>query len=195
MRFMLFLKLFFATAVPFGLLMSMLFAGLGALMGVVPNMPFSVAQGIVGGVAIGGVAGLLFGITVAAVGGALHFSQTTDPRVCHRRMLVLDASRETAKNMCLAAIKPIANASVQEESPTQLRVTAKTGITWRSWGDLITCRIETTAPNRQTVAVESRPWLRTTLVDYGSNLRNVDTIASFLLAQGARMETDASGTA
>lgn len=191
MRAMLFLKLFVATAIPFGLVVGLLCAGLGALIGALPGAPISLAHGAAGGFALGVAAGVPFGIAVAIILGLLHFSQTTDPRVRHRRRLVLETSQAEASDMCIEAIHSIPNALVDEESSGKSNITAKKGFTWRSWGDSIRCDIEPTAPNQQTIVIESRPQLRMTIVDYGSNLDNVETVVSHLMRRGASLVRDA----
>src|SRR5689334_10034491 len=107
------LKVFFATAVPFGLVVGLVLGGLVALIGTSPDAPLSVAQGAVAGLALGAAAGLLFGVAMTTVLGILHFSQTSDPRVHHRRTVVLNGSSLHARSMCVAAISGIANTRVE----------------------------------------------------------------------------------
>lgn len=180
---LLLLKLFLFAAAPFGLLVGVGCCGVLAMVGALPDMPFSSAQGALAGLAIGGLAGLLFGISMTTILGVLHFSQTADPRVHHRRRVVVHGSSEKATSMCMAAIASIPNVNIEKDS-SEFRVVAKKGMTWRSWGDLITCDIRSAGPNEQTIEIASRPLLRTTLVDYGSNLENVNAIVSSLVANG-----------
>jgi hypothetical protein len=175
MRTRLLLKMFLVFAVP----AAFVSGPAGALIGRIYTGHVSSANAFYGFAL--GVAGAIFlGAVMALVLGLVHFSQTNDPRVRHRRTLVVNMSHEEARALCIEAVLSIPNCSVDEGSSNRSRVTLKKGFTWRSWGDIITCDIESTRPNQQTVVIESRPRLRTTMVDYGSNLINVETIVSHL---------------
>ena len=53
----------------------------------------------------------------------------------------------------------------------------KTGMTWRSWGEVIKITINPTSyKNGSEYTIQSSPKLKTTLIDYGKNLHNVNRI-------------------
>jgi hypothetical protein len=58
----------------------------------------------------------------------------------------------------------------------------RTGLSWSSWGEVISLRLEPIDETSTLVHLHSRPWLPTTLIDYGKNQQN--------LAQLQRMLTD-----
>ena len=190
-RVRLFLKLFLMIGLPLGLVASPLLAVNGALLSIVPDLGIQPAQGLIGGGAIGLFLGALVGAAVAAIHVTLHFMMTDDPNVHHRRTLVTNASQGEAKRMCIEAIGSIPRAWVVDDTSAGSPITAKTGPNWRGWGDSITCAIRSSGPSEQTIVVESRPRLRVTVVDFGTNLDNVERIQSHLLRIGASPARDA----
>jgi len=52
----------------------------------------------------------------------------------------------------------------------------KTGTTWRSWGEIISIR----GGHENEYVVSSNSKVKTTLIDYGKNLNNVNSIASII---------------
>ena len=187
----LFLKMFFAVGIPSGVVLCTMFGITGAVLGTVSGSGIQPAHGAIGGVAVGLLAAVLVGAAMAAVAVPLHFSMTDDPNVRHQRRLVINASQAEARRMCIGAIRSVPNACVPHDMSEESRIAAKTGTTWRSWGDSITCDISANKTHEQTVVVRSRPRLRTTVVDYGSNLDNVERVVSYLRGLGAILAEDA----
>ena len=54
------------------------------------------------------------------------------------------------------------------------------GFTWKSWGEIVEVRINELSQNEYIYKIASRPKLKTTLVDYGKNLENIQTIQKIL---------------
>ena len=53
-------------------------------------------------------------------------------------------------------------------------------MSWKTWGYIISFEVRKIDNDRTQIKVSSRPAVSTTLVDYGSNLENVEKIISFL---------------
>lgn len=70
-------------------------------------------------------------------------------------------------------------------SETSTRLTARTGVSWRSFGEVISCDIESHGSSLQSITVASRPWFPMTLADYGANLSNVRAVVVFFVQRGA----------
>jgi hypothetical protein len=185
----LFVKIFVTSAIPFGVGMGLLLGALGALVGI--GTPLTWLQGATVGFLLGLLSAAPFGAAMALILGFLHFSYTSDPQVRHTRNLVVDTSPQAARDLCFEAIRAVPKVSVDTKLSNDSQVVAKKGLTMRSWGDLISCRIDPLGPDQQLVTVTSRPRLRTTIVDYGSNLGNVEAVVSYLLHRGARLGVDA----
>ena len=186
MRLKLYSKIFFATGVPFGVFFGLVCSVAGALIGSSPDVPFSTAQGAFFGFLFGSAgSGIPFGASMALILGTLHLANSDSPHVRHQRAILLDVDRDEAMRLCQEAIRKLKDVNPRATSPR--RIEAKTGITWRTFGDLITCDIEPAETDTQKVVVQSRPRVRTTVVDYGSNLENVEAIVSYLVQSGGRL--------
>ena len=56
----------------------------------------------------------------------------------------------------------------------------KTGMTWKSWGEKIKIILQTKQGSNFDYQISSSPKLKTTLVDYGKNLENVNRIKNVI---------------
>jgi len=57
---------------------------------------------------------------------------------------------------------------------------AKTGMTWRGFGEVLTVRVLATGRSLSRVTIRSEPKLKTTTVDYGKAVENVETFLAHL---------------
>jgi hypothetical protein len=71
------------------------------------------------------------------------------------------------------------NAEIRESDAAAGRYTARTRLSWRSFGENVTVELngDATAP---VAHISSRPVIRTTLIDYGKGRRNVQQVAAAL---------------
>ncbi len=76
----------------------------------------------------------------------------------------------------------IKKCKIQKEDRYQGKIVARAGMTWRTWADVISFEVRKIGSDGIQVEVSSRPAVRTTLVDYGKNLENVEKIAGLLKA-------------
>jgi hypothetical protein len=83
-------------------------------------------------------------------------------------------------DLCVASLSLFRRCIIQEENRSLGRIVARTGINWKTWGDVITISFKRTGSNCTYIQISSRPNARTTIVDYGKNLENVERIVSFL---------------
>ena len=60
------------------------------------------------------------------------------------------------------------------------RINAKAGMSWKTWGEIITFSVNKKDENVMQIEISSRPSVRTTLVDYGKNIANVNSIVNYL---------------
>ncbi|MBK9980886.1 MAG: hypothetical protein IPP15_00435 [Saprospiraceae bacterium] len=59
-------------------------------------------------------------------------------------------------------------------------VTLKSGLNWFSWGERILINVKAAHNSLTTYEISSEPVLKTTLVDYGKNLENINRIEKIL---------------
>jgi uncharacterized protein (DUF1499 family) len=63
-------------------------------------------------------------------------------------------------------------------------VIARTKISFKSWGEDIRVEVRSEVPQSATVVISSRSVLKTTLIDWGVNRRNVEQLHSELIRRG-----------
>jgi hypothetical protein len=168
------LKIFLISAIPFAF-----------FMGIYYTFRYDVRTGIMAGLT-GGVA---VGLILAIIVGVLHrrcvqkiSGQYPDEKmdVNTIRDIKLKMPIDLAFDLCIESLIRINRCIVKEEDLSLGRITAKTGINWKTWGDTISFRLSRLNDDTTLVEVSSRPTARTTLVDFGKNLENVQSIISFL---------------
>lgn len=102
-----------------------------------------------------------------------------DPSPKQSARLELPAPVDTVRPHALAALQALPAKRIDAD-----RLTARTKITWWSWGEVVS--VQLTAAGEHTVAtVSSRPRIRTTLVDYGRGRDAVERTVRFLSQPGA----------
>ncbi len=171
------LKIFLGGGVPFG-----------TLMGAFYSLRYGFSAGLLGGL----FAGLIFGTLMFIIFGFLHsrsvkkiISGKSEKAmgVHHVRNIEAQLPYDKLFDLCVISLGLVKKCRIREENRSQGRIVAKAGINWKTWGDTISFDINRMNDGYTDVKVSSRPTARTTLVDYGKNLENVETIVSFLKKQ------------
>jgi hypothetical protein len=172
-----YLKLFLAAGIPFGI-----------FMGIFYSLQYGFPSGLVAGLFVG----ILFGVFMSLILGFLHsWSVKRMPSgkseeamgVHHVRNVELRLPYDKVFNLCVESLRLITKCKIQKEDHSQGKIVAKAGMTWKTWGDIISFEVRKIDNDRTQVMVSSRPAVRTTLVDYGKNLENVERISAFLKEQ------------
>ena len=170
----LYLKLFFGTGILFGLLMGIL---------------LSFLHGILGGLVSGLFSGVIFGLFISLSLGTIHkifFKriQTKDTNasegVHQMRSIKMNLSFDAAFDACIKSISRIKKCNILKEDRINGEIDAKAGMTWKTFGDKINFTITKMDKDNTKIEISSKPAIFTTLVDYGKNLENVQTIEAFL---------------
>ena len=100
--------------------------------------------------------------------------------VYHFRNIELKLPYDKVFNLCIESLKMFKRYKIKKEDYSYGKIIAITGITWKSWGEVISFAIHKIDNNKIQVIISSKPILCTTLVDYGKNLENVEKIVAFL---------------
>ncbi len=180
--------IFVATALPFAVLSALSLAIIvsGVAKPVVPFdtsrlLQLAAAAGLVVGLFMsifGGIGQLLTTRRLKAGPGSLPVSQTEE--------VLLDGPVDQAIATCAEALRAMPRTKVNDVNPEAHWIRAKRGLSWRSWGDQIRIDVQGNENRTSLIRISSRPCLRTTFVDWGSNLRNVTAIREYLMRKGAR---------
>lgn len=169
-------KLFLRTAIPFGASMA-LFALCGGL-GLIPCL------------LIGAGAGFAFGLsmTMALSLGHLRAVRRLSfptiekwPEVNQAREITMDLPYEQSFDACLASFAKLPHGRILSQDRKAGKIVARKRFQ-KTWGDTITITLQPAPDNHVVVHIDSRPALRTIVVDYGSNLENVEIVLQALAA-------------
>jgi hypothetical protein len=113
------------------------------------------------------------------VKGKVQNKSEQDFAVNQQRSLTLRLPYDRAFNVCKESLEAV-NGRVKKANPSDGKIEAVTGWTLKTFGCAISYIIKPIGEQLTEVQVSSRPCVRTTLVDYGENLDNVERICVFL---------------
>ncbi|TXC90451.1 hypothetical protein FS935_10960 [Metabacillus litoralis] len=85
-----------------------------------------------------------------------------------------------AFKVCKKVGSVLNGARISYENQQKGLLIIKTGISWKTWGDIIEVVVEEVGANSTRVSIQSRPLVPTTLVDYGKNSENIQRIIRYL---------------
>lgn len=181
-------RVFWATSIPYGLWMGL---SMGAMALLTSHFPIRTAAFTA---ALCLVSGVFFGTFMALSLGELHrrglrqrgFTPTAQNlAVVHRRAISLRLPYSQAFDRCREALSRLPRTAIQQEDRSIGILVARCGTTWASWGERIVLYLQPEADGTTRVAFNSRPILRSTIIDYGKNLENVERIWSCLVSHEA----------
>ncbi|MDO9379429.1 MAG: hypothetical protein Q7T56_11320 [Nocardioidaceae bacterium] len=169
------LKVFALMGLPFGVFMG-LYLAIST-----DGRDSALTAGVVGGLASGLFFGLFMAVFVTVV-DQMRRTRTGAPlaggtRPSHRMRVAIPVHDVVlqARNV----LWHLAGSHAQED-PAAGTLTVTTRPSWWSWGDVVTVTLQAEGQGSTLVQVASRPRLRTTLVDYGSNAGHVRTVVEGL---------------
>ena len=168
------IKIFLASGIPFSIF-------IGILNSYIYGIPAGVISGLIAGAVFGFlmffILGFLHGRAVKKIGDGKFGDETG---VDHTRSIELNLPYDCVFDLCIRSLGLITNCKVLEEDRANGIIIAKAGINWKTWSDKVSFYINGIGNNRTNVNVSSRPTARTTIVDFGKNLDNVESIVSFI---------------
>lgn len=165
----LYIKLFLAFGVPFGLLMGLFY----------PYPALVLLVGILYGAVMSGVFGTLQHRSVKGK------KQTHTDGVKQAREFEIDLPYQQAFSACLDAVNEIQRAKIQMANSHTGVIRARTGINLMTYGEIITFHLQPLDADTTLIRIDSRPRLKTTLIDYGRNLEHVNRLSLYLRQRSA----------
>lgn len=166
-----FIKIFIFTSIPFGFLMyiqALIFSN---------NAP-SITLHI--------IMGLMFGLLMSLILTILDFQSNKSigegksSGVHKKGAIEVGLPSQEVFKICRNAGLVLNGAKISYESQQKGMLIIKTGISWKTWGDIIEIVIEEIAANHTRVSIQSRPLVPTTLIDYGKNAENINRIVGYI---------------
>ena len=163
-----YIKLFLAAMIPYTIVFGL----------VLQNPLLALAMGITLGAIIAGVFGTLH---VRSMDGKKRAYESY--AVQQTRDIEIDLPFDEALILARAALQSIEGAAIVKETSSETGTTAisaRTGLNWETYGEKINLRLERIDAETTLLHIDSRPRLRTTLIDYGRNLHNVNVISLYV---------------
>jgi len=136
------------------------------------SLRVGLGQGVIHGVIAGGILVLIVAIMqrfAPPSSQGIHQTQTID----------LPLAYDRAFDSCLAAASAL-NARIRAQDRAAGLIEARTGLTWKSYGEDILITIREMDENHTQIRVASRSSLLITWADYGKNAANVEKFIMFL---------------
>ena len=170
----LYLKLFVGMGIPFGIWIGIIDSTHGGIRS-------GLITGLIQGLLFGGIMSLILGVKHSrAVKRISSGNPKNDMGVHHIRNIELQIPYDEAFDLCIESLAEIKKSKVKAQDSPGGSINAKAGMNWKTWGDVITFEINKKDENVIQIKISSRPSVRTTLVDYGKNLENVNKIIDYL---------------
>jgi len=164
------LYLFLSMSIPFGLIMGLILHN--------DKLPFLNAALL---------SGLSFGLPMTIILSLvqvyyLNKTGNTGAKVTlvNEREVELDGSKREVMDICRHALDVIESCSLLERNEGEGLLRAKAGRSLYSWGENIVIHVQEVQDHRHKVTITSAPAVKTTVIDYGKNLDNVNRIVQFL---------------
>lgn len=130
-------------------------------------------QGVIHGVIVGGILALI-------IGTLQRFAPRSSQGIHQTRTIDVALVYDHAFDSCLAAIGTALNGKISSQDRASGLIEARTGLTWKSYGEDILMTIREVDENHTQIRVASRPTLFITWVDYGKNSENIEKIIAYL---------------
>lgn len=171
----LYLKLFIISGFPFA---------------IIAGMILTHKDGILNKVIFGSISGLLFGLAASSILMFLHISLSRkavpekkyyDLAVHQKDHVKVPLPYNETFSICLESLHTINKCEIEAQILFQGKITARAGLNWKTWGDIISLKLRKLDNDNTYVYISSRPYARTTLLDFGKNLQNVRKIKEYLL--------------
>lgn len=141
----------------------------------------SIEKGLIAGISDG----LLYGIGMALCIGLLHQISTERLKADYSenllgvhqvRVITLQQSFEDAFDTCGFALEELKKCRITQQDNKLGVLRARTGMTWKSFGEKIMLTVSPAGKNLCKVTASSEPVIWTTIVDYGKNIENIRSI-------------------
>ncbi len=170
-----YVKLLLSTGIPFGVFMAIVQTAIQGL-----GLQHGALLGLASGAVFGGIMALVLGSHHRK---SVHKAAPEDDEGKYddrqSKTVTLSVPYEDAFALCLKSLETVHAPVITHKDYQQGLVTAKSGMTWNSWGNTISYRITAVDENTSSVEVTSRP-PKFQIADYGENLRQIQRIVSVL---------------
>ncbi len=145
----------------------------------------SIRTTIIHGLKIGIVFGILLGFSTVFVFLILDLiARKTIPHsadICQSRLIISQGQCNDVIEKCFAALKNIGFVKKLQYNEAQKQIVATTKMSWASFGEEMTIRCDQETSTTVKVTIISKPLVKTTMIDYGKNFKNVETFQQAIL--------------
>ena len=169
----LYVKVFLGTGLPFGILMGLLYSQkYGCLEGGIRGILAGVSFGLIGSLLLVPLNNLFVRRTA--------FKNSSNEKIDNAKRIRVRLSYSEVFNRCVNALNSIKSCRILKKSQKEGALDAKIGASWKSWGELVSIRLRESSNGIIDVEISSKSAVRTTILDYGKNLDNIEKIARII---------------
>ena len=134
------------------------------------------------------IAGFMFGLFLSSLCIGTHYlatrnskySKLNDNKVHQIRELELPCRYTDSFELCLNSLNLFNNIQILSKKVDSGYIQAKTQAGWKSFGEYIEFNIDKINESSTKIKIQSKPIVSTTLVDYGKNLENVESLLEYI---------------
>ena len=134
------------------------------------------------------ISGIIFGILFSLSSLRLHdtaiklskYSNLNDNKVHQIREIELLGDFNDAFNLCFNSLSIFNKIKIVCQDMESGYIKARTGISWKSYGEIIEFNLTKVDELSTKVKIQSKPQILTTLIDYGKTLENVEAILEYI---------------
>ncbi len=135
--------IFLWSAIPYGIILGLVFAVLNVLQtGQIADILIGLLAGVVGGIVFGIIMSLALVFLYNRPVSRMHGVNAVERWAVHqKRMLELNLPYDRVYDLCLESLDSIKKCKIQMDERAKGKIQAKAGITWSTWGDIISFEI------------------------------------------------------
>jgi hypothetical protein len=164
------IRIFILTSVPYGFFMGLYFG---------TDLSSILSYGLITGLIFGAMMTIILTFYRRKSLKKKGLSSDEAKELVNTTSIEISDSKELIIDHCINSIQRIKRGKIITKDDNKGFIKAKAGITWDTWGDTITFDIEELQSNTYRINILSRPFLKTTVIDYGKNLDNINRIMEY----------------
>ena len=145
----------------------------------------SFTRAIISGLVSGIIFGLLMSISIGII--SFFYKKYTSTflfsknKVHQAEEITVNIPIDKAFEICIKSITQINKGKIIKLDKTDRIIEGRAGMSWKSTGEKININLYKNNNNLTLIRISSKPLLKTTIIDLGKNLENVNTIKNYII--------------
>jgi len=136
--------------------------------------------GLIGGAGVWIFSTVIGSIQKRAINNLPHANKQQANEVEQSRIVDYECTYDDIYSETINALRAIKRSKVKKANKKSMLILARTGVNWKTFGDKIRITFQEKDKNHISLAINSKPRVWMTAVDYGKNFDNVEKIIAYL---------------